>query len=159
MVRWNLLGDRLPRPDRLLRHGLDFGLDRVLGIVRICKLPGPAHLYGAYCGLFAAGVGFFILNDRRTKEARDLATQARLLALRIRQEQAQSQENGVHHDHPWLSSDFERTGPEMVFYLVYGQQEVTEVEIFLDENMLGQLRADEPAAWQGLIEFVEDDVR
>ena len=35
---------------------------------------------------------------------------------------------------------------------------VEEIEIFLDDRMLNGLREYDPAAWQGLIEFVEDDI-
>ena len=46
----------------------------------------------------------------------------------------------------------------MIFFINLGPGEVKRIDIFLDERMLGDLRHSEPWAWQGLIEFIEDDL-
>jgi hypothetical protein len=85
---------------------------------------------------------FWLESRCNAREAHDLAAKARVLADRIREEEGSSDD----------------ADPEMIFHIVSGTGETREIEIFLDQRMLGDLSRGESSAWQGLIEFVEDDI-
>jgi hypothetical protein len=101
----------------------------------------------------AFSVPFWLASRWNARQARELSDQARLLAARIRAEEAKKVAEGM-EDLPQRREDED---PEMIFHVVRGD-DLIEVEVYLDKKMLGELSHGEPAAWQGLIEFVEDDI-
>jgi hypothetical protein len=100
----------------------------------------------------------FWVGDKNAREARDRAAQVRLLAARIRAEAENRGESSVDQDLLDLVSRQEDDQPELIFHLVRAPGEVEQVNVFLDEKMRNDLHSGEPWAWQGLIEFIEDDV-
>lgn len=48
--------------------------------------------------------------------------------------------------------------PEMIFHVVTDDG-LREIEIHLDERMIGDIKHNEAHAWQGVVEFVEDEIK
>jgi len=105
----------------------------------------------------ALSIPFWLESRWNAAEARQLSDQARLLAARIREQDGKADALGLDDDSS-MQGEPDDEEPEMIFHLVRKPGETEEVHIFLDQRMLGDLRHGEPWAWQGLIEFVEDDV-
>jgi hypothetical protein len=85
----------------------------------------------------------------------------RLVAARVRAESKAKGCSGLDHHRLHVPMPFEQEHeegyPEVTFYAVR-ENSVEEIEIFLTEDLLERLHEADPAVWQGVLEFIEDDL-
>lgn len=157
MVRWFMLRVRMLRPGHVFpgcfsrRHRSS------------CIEGARSTFYSqAICGMAAGFVAIIfrvvVRNADQPHKTAEETDANRLLALRNTSDQPTEEFPRINQN---LLDELSGYGgppePEMIFYAVKADR-VEQVDIYLDERLMDHLNRIDKCAWQGLLEFIEEDI-